>query len=268
MLATNKFSQKVRKEHLPSTGAKMRKVVHMPTRFDEKDLCEKPRKKKLKKSPKSQRRRSRSDSLVRELLTDLSSFEPKPRALRAGCVRPRERLVVYYADPETGELPEELTRWDAPQRGIQALPTGVDEEEEKEAHLQAILSRRDSSEKKPQIPTPTFRLVSPEFYKAVYPVKVCKEKLIQSEGKYNDDDSESPGKLPDYDADTEDEEWLGQRQPEDRITFLNFERMMEKLEQLEAVCPPDRVDDVLWEFDEVAAHDVYDYWIGKKTARI
>uniref|UniRef100_A0A1I8AAE0 Enhancer of polycomb-like protein n=1 Tax=Steinernema glaseri TaxID=37863 RepID=A0A1I8AAE0_9BILA len=181
------------------------------------------------------------------------------RELRPAKLKSCDRMTVYYVDSESSELPEELAFGQFTNRAIHALPTGMNKEDEEEAHIQAVLASRDSSDKKPKIPIPRFEMVDPEDYQSMYPVRgPAPEGLIRVS-----DETDSDNDSPSYNADKQDEEWLRQRPPEEAVETWVFEKIMEKLNRTNPICSTSDVGNVLWKYDKDIANDVYYYWLQK-----
>ena len=72
---------------------------------------------------------------------------------------------------------------------------------------------------------------------------------------------------PEYDADSEDEQWLAGKE----IPINDFEKMMELLESASSdlqICQPREAQSLLKEFDDNLVDDVYDYWLQKRKVII
>lgn len=69
---------------------------------------------------------------------------------------------------------------------------------------------------------------------------------------------------PEYDVDSEDEQWLSER---GHLSADNFERMMELLEGASSdvqICQPKEARSLLKDFEDDLIDDVYDYWLQKR----
>lgn len=70
---------------------------------------------------------------------------------------------------------------------------------------------------------------------------------------------------PEYDIDSEDEAWLGERSG--HLVESDFEKMMELLEGASGglqICQPGEARILLKGFDTDLVDDVYDYWLQKR----
>ncbi|XP_068220292.1 enhancer of polycomb homolog 1 isoform X1 [Palaemon carinicauda] len=163
-------------------------------------------------------------------------------------------IPVYMQE----DIPD-FADYNAINRTVPQMPTGMEKEEETEHHLQqAIFHQRI-------IPVP-------EVYEAgnddvsvldsMYPPTYkAPRQLIHIHPFSADQD------IPEYDMDSEDEEWLNQHAAKGEIplTCLQFEEMMDRLEKasgLKAVTLHEAK--VLLKDDDDLIIAVYDYWLNKR----
>ncbi|XP_045489917.1 uncharacterized protein LOC110992668 isoform X2 [Pieris rapae] len=170
-------------------------------------------------------------------------------SFRARALDASKPMPIYLAE----ELPD-LPDYSAINRAVPQMPSGMEKEEESEHHLQRAISGTGLI-----IPTPEVSQADLEFYERCYPpdYKMPKQH-IHMQPLWEEQET------PEYDIDSEDEQWLKQqRHPE--LTELKFEQMMDKLEKSsgqtvvtlsEAKLLLERQDDLV-----IA---VYDYWLNKR----
>uniref|UniRef100_A0A1I7ZTX5 Enhancer of polycomb-like protein n=1 Tax=Steinernema glaseri TaxID=37863 RepID=A0A1I7ZTX5_9BILA len=188
----------------------------------------------------------------------------KQLSMRARNLDASRPVAVYYP----GDIPPELaTECASISRAVHTLPSGMEKEEEQESHLQeAILARQANSAgvavENHVIPTPKVDASSTLWYQRTYVPKERPETLIRIQTAFGFEEE-----LPEYDIDSEDEQWLERRSQIDPVDALQFERIMELLENGSSenqICLPHEAKVLLSKFDEAVAYDVYDYWLQKK----
>ncbi|KAK0417080.1 hypothetical protein QR680_012823 [Steinernema hermaphroditum] len=188
---------------------------------------------------------------------------PSFRARNLDASRP---VAVYYS----GDVPPELqnaAECVSISRAVHTLPSGMEKEEEQESHLQeAILARQANSAgiaiENHVIPTPKVDASCTSWYQRTYLPKERPENLIRIQTSFGFEEEQ-----PQYDADSEDEQWLAKRSQVYPVDTLEFERIIELLENASSenqICLPQEAKVLLSKFDEVVAYDVYDYWLQKK----
>lgn len=181
----------------------------------------------------------------------MSKVTFRARALDAA--RP---MPVYKAE-DIPDLPDFATI----NRSVPQMPTGMEKEEETEHHLQRALSARQvyGTAEHLTIPIPeaeTFVDRYSKLYKNDY--KQPKQYIhLQAFGM----DQE----IPDYDMDSEDEDWLNEQAKKMEITPLKFEEMLDRLEKGsgQQVVTLREAKLLLKEDDDLIIA-VYDYWLNKR----
>ncbi|XP_062520073.1 enhancer of polycomb homolog 1-like [Corticium candelabrum] len=176
---------------------------------------------------------------------------------RARALDNQKPMGVYLAD----DLPD-LSEMTSMNRSVPQMPTGMEKEEESEHHLQRAISAQQvyGDASRLVIPTPEAKLEPNINYGDVYVnnVKVPKA-LIHMQTLGLDDD------IPDYDMDSEDEEWVAGQSKSQPLTKQEFESMMDTLEKgsgNQALTLRDAQALVRADDDVVIA--VYDYWLAKR----
>ncbi|KAF2364328.1 Enhancer of polycomb-like N-terminal [Trinorchestia longiramus] len=144
----------------------------------------------------------------------------------------------------------------ASNRTVPQMPTGMEKEEETEHHLQqAIFHHR-------VIPVPEVYPVESTHAK-IYPPNYKQPRQLIHILPFNPEQD-----IPDYDMDSEDEEWLLQQAAKGELLPLDppqFEEMMDRLEKssgLKAVTLQEAK--VLLKDDDGLITAVYDYWLNKR----
>lgn len=170
-------------------------------------------------------------------------------------------MPIYIAD----ELPD-LSECTPINRAVAQMPTGMEKDEEMELHLQeAIIAQQAStsgiSVENHVIPTPKVHLIEKNKFNSYYPTQPApsKNQLIKVQASLSVDREQ-----PEYDVDSEDEEWLAER---GQISESDFEKMMELLEGASSdmqICQPKEARSLLRHFDDDLVDDVYDYWLQKR----
>lgn len=153
----------------------------------------------------------------------------------------------------------DLAEYNAINRTVPQMPTGMEKEEETEHHLQqAIFHQRI-------IPVPEVYNTGADdssVLDSLYPPTYkAPRQLIHIHPFSAEQD------IPEYDMDSEDEEWLNQHVAKGEIplTNLQFEEMMDRLEKasgLKAVTLNEAK--VLLKDDDDLIIAVYDYWLNKR----
>ncbi|XP_042893212.1 enhancer of polycomb homolog 1-like isoform X3 [Penaeus japonicus] len=156
------------------------------------------------------------------------------------------------------DIPD-YAEFNAINRTVPQMPTGMEKEEETEHHLQqAIFHQRI-------IPVPEVYDACPEdssVLDRIYPPTYkAPRQLIHIHPFSADQD------IPEYDMDSEDEAWLSQHAAKGEVplTNLQFEEMMDRLEKasgLKAVTLQEAK--VLLKDDDDLIIAVYDYWLNKR----
>ncbi|XP_018026185.1 enhancer of polycomb homolog 1 isoform X2 [Hyalella azteca] len=157
-------------------------------------------------------------------------------------------------------LQEEISDYtdlnNASNRTVPQMPTGMEKEEETEHHLQqAIFHHR-------VIPVPEVYAVDSTHAK-IYPPDYKQSRQLIHILPFNPEQD-----IPDYDMDSEDEEWLSQQAAKGELLPLDppqFEEMMDRLEKssgLKAVTLQEAK--VLLKDDDGLITAVYDYWLNKR----
>ncbi|KAL3836282.1 hypothetical protein ACJMK2_021719 [Sinanodonta woodiana] len=177
-------------------------------------------------------------------------------SFRARALDATKPMAIYKAE----EIPD-LPDFAAINRSVPQMPTGMEKEEETEHHLQRALSAQQvyGSAEALTIPIPEIEELEDRYgclYRADY--KTTKQYIhIQAFGM----DQE----IPDYDMDSEDEEWLNEQEKKMEITPLKFEEMMDRLEKGsgQQVVTLQEAKLLLKEDDDLII-SVYDYWLNKR----
>nr|XP_027228711.1 enhancer of polycomb homolog 1-like isoform X1 [Penaeus vannamei]XP_027228713.1 enhancer of polycomb homolog 1-like [Penaeus vannamei] len=175
----------------------------------------------------------------------------KFRARQLDAAKP---IPVYRQE----DIPD-YAEFNAINRTVPQMPTGMEKEEETEHHLQqAIFHQRI-------IPVPEVYDACPEdssVLDRIYPPTYkAPRQLIHIHPFSADQD------IPEYDMDSEDEAWLSQHAAKGEVplTNLQFEEMMDRLEKasgLKAVTLQEAK--VLLKDDDDLIIAVYDYWLNKR----
>lgn len=181
----------------------------------------------------------------------MSKVTFRARALDAS--RP---MPVYKAE----ELPD-IRDFATINRSVPQMPTGMEKEEETEHHLQRALSAQQvyGSSEALVIPIPEVDYIQ-ERYDKLYKddFKPTKQYIhLQAFGM----DQE----IPDYDMDSEDENWLNEQAKKMEITPSKFEEMLDRLEKGsgQQVVTLREAKLLLKEDDDLIIA-VYDYWLNKR----
>lgn len=163
---------------------------------------------------------------------------------------------------KSGDIPD-LPDFAQINRSVPQMPTGMEKEEECEHHLQRAISAQQAFGRAVDhvIPTPEVFPVDEKQYDDIYPPNYKRpEKMIQVQLQ-----SIEP-EYPEYDMDSEDEEWLRETGPVLKLSPTRFEEMIECFENASAikVTQLSETKSLLPPLDESAKISVYDYWLAKK----
>ncbi|KAL1452162.1 hypothetical protein WDU94_006464 [Cyamophila willieti] len=158
-------------------------------------------------------------------------------------------LPLYYAD----ELPD-LQDYSAG-RAVPQMPSGMEKDEEAEHHLQRAMVTGHV------IPTPEVYTIESTLYDMLYPsVFTLPRRLIHMQPFTLEQD------IPDYDIDSEDEEWLRSQAKSIDLPNNKFEEMVDRLERNSdhTVVSEQDAKSLLRDYDEGLIIAVYDYWLNKR----
>jgi enhancer of polycomb-like protein len=177
-------------------------------------------------------------------------------SFRARALDASKPLPIYHAR----DVPD-LSDYQAINRTVPQMPTGMEKEEETERHLQeVILAQQTNCRRDVFIPTPEVDADDVGHYEQIY------SKLQHRQSPY----IRVPGlgleeEVPDYDLDSEDEEWLSAQTKERPLSPLHFEKMMDKLERGSGnTVLSVRDAQSLLKDEEDLVIAVYDYWLAKR----
>ncbi|CAD6199913.1 unnamed protein product [Caenorhabditis auriculariae] len=157
-------------------------------------------------------------------------------------------------------------------RAVTQMPTGMEKEEEMESHLQDAIVAQQASTSGVQvdshvIPTPKVFPVPQDRYDRTYKVRnkpikhTSTAKYIRVHAWLSLDKEE-----PDYDADSEDEEWMSSRPHIERRTLEKIFDVLEAQSSDNQICLPAIAHNSLTAYDGSIVDDVYDYWINKRIS--
>lgn len=158
-------------------------------------------------------------------------------------------LPLYYSD----ELPD-LADYCAG-RAVPQMPSGMEKDEEAEHHLQRAMVTGHV------IPTPEVYAIDPAVYDMLYPaVFTLPRRLIHMQPFTLEQD------IPEYDIDSEDEEWLRSQAKSIDLPNEKFEEMVDRLERNSdhTVVSEQDAKSLLRDYDESLIIAVYDYWLNKR----
>ncbi|XP_054162713.1 enhancer of polycomb homolog 1-like [Oppia nitens] len=178
-------------------------------------------------------------------------------SFRARALDSSKPMPVYRSE-EVPDLPE----YSAINRAVPQMPTGMEKEEECEHHLQRAISAQQAFGHTVEhvIPTPEVFTASEKDYDELYPpnYKISRQ-LIHMQLLTIEQD------IPEYDMDSEDEQWLSMQPQDTGLTSLKFEEMMERLEKSSGqnVVSLKEAKLLLQEDDDVITA-VFDYWLNKR----
>lgn len=156
----------------------------------------------------------------------------------------------------------DLTDVTAINRAVPLLPTGMEREEEKEHHLQQVLSAQQLAGVVEDIfiPVPEVDDVT-KHYEQLYKAPDFKlnKQYIHVQSWSIDQE------IPDYDMDSEDEGWLSKQSKKLECSSIKFETMMDRLEKGsgQMVMQLQEAKALLKEDDDLIIA-VYDYWLNKR----
>ncbi|XP_067004154.1 enhancer of polycomb homolog 1 [Anabrus simplex] len=171
-------------------------------------------------------------------------------SFRARALDASKPMPIYMSE----ELPD-LPDYSAINRAVPQMPSGMEKEEECEHHLQRAICTGLI------IPTPEVTdLTDMEAYDRLYPVDYkLPRQLIHMQPFAMEQD------IPDYDMDSEDEQWISAQSSKLEITPLKFEEMMDRLEKGsgQTVVTMQEAKSLLKDDDDLIIA-VYDYWLNKR----
>lgn len=171
------------------------------------------------------------------------------RTFRSGHLDVNKPLPLYYSD----ELPD-LADYCAG-RAVPQMPSGMEKDEEAEHHLQRAMVTGHV------IPTPEVYSIDPALYDMLYPaVFTLPRRLIHMQPFTLEQD------IPEYDIDSEDEEWLRSQAKSIDLSNEKFEEMVDRLERNSdhTVVSEQDAKSLLRDYDESLIIAVYDYWLNKR----
>lgn len=184
------------------------------------------------------------------------------KAFRARAFDSNRSMTVYWGH----ELPD-LAECSVGNRAVTQMPTGMEKEEEMESHLQdAILAQQASTsgvQVNHVIPTPKVDHVEHDRYHSTYHNRNLKrrEKYIKVHAWQALERDE-----PEYDYDTEDEEWLADHQHiEPRILEKVFDTVESHSSETQ-IASEDSVINFHKALDSSIVYEVYEYWLAKRTS--
>ncbi|KAL7306312.1 hypothetical protein TKK_0001740 [Trichogramma kaykai] len=171
-------------------------------------------------------------------------------SFRARALDASKPMPIYMAE----ELPD-LPDYSAINRAVPQMPSGMQKEEECEHHLQRAICTGLI------IPTPEVTsLTDADSYEKIYPGDYKQPRqLIHMQPFAMEND------IPDYDMDSEDENWVASQSRKMDITALQFEEMMDRLEKSsgQKVVSLSEAKALLKEDDDLIIA-VFDYWLNKR----
>jgi len=177
-------------------------------------------------------------------------------SFRARALDATKPMPVYKAT----EIPD-MKDFAQINRSVPQMPTGMEKEEETEHHLQRALSAQQvyGSSEALVIPIPEVQDIAGR-YDELYPENFKPTKqYIHIQAFCMDQE------IPDYDMDSEDDEWLCDQKKKMEITPIKFEEMMDRLEKGsgQQVVTLQEAKLLLKEDDDLIIA-VYDYWLNKR----
>ncbi|UMM21761.1 hypothetical protein L5515_003301 [Caenorhabditis briggsae] len=182
------------------------------------------------------------------------------KAFRARAFDSNRSMTVYWGH----ELPD-LSECSVGNRAVTQMPSGMEKEEEMESHLQdAILAQQASTsgvQVNHVIPTPKVDRVGDDRYHSTYHNRNQKrrDKYIKVHAWQALERDE-----PEYDYDTEDEEWLRDHQHiEPRILEKVFDTV-ENHSSETVVASEESVINFHKTLDSSIVYEVYEYWVNKR----
>jgi len=171
-------------------------------------------------------------------------------SFRARALDATKGLPIYH-DTEITETAD----CSAINRTVPQMPTGMEKEEESEHHLQRAICTGTT------IPTPeVFTIEDLSFYGLMYPAdyKTPRQLIYMQPFSMEAD-------IPDYDVDSEDEQWINSQSMKLELTPDKFEEMMDRLEKGsgQTVVTLQEAKALIKEDDDLIIA-VYDYWLNKR----
>ncbi|KAJ1519519.1 hypothetical protein ONE63_004801 [Megalurothrips usitatus] len=171
-------------------------------------------------------------------------------SFRARALDAAKAMPIFMAE-EVPDLPE----YSAINRAVPQMPSGMEKEEESEHHLQRAICAGLI------IPTPEVQnMEDAEVYERMYPSNYkAPRQLIHVQPFTMEQD------IPDYDMDSEDEQWIKAQSKKLELTPLKFEEMLDRLEKSSGstVVTLPEAKSLLKEDDDLIIA-VYDYWLEKR----
>ncbi|XP_021962827.1 enhancer of polycomb homolog 1 isoform X2 [Folsomia candida] len=171
-------------------------------------------------------------------------------SFRARALDASKALPIYHST----EIPDSAD-CSLINRAVPQMPTGMEKEEEAEHHLQqAIVSGT-------VIPTPeVFLIDNTGYYNKFYPesYKLPRQLIYMQPFSMETD-------IPDYDMDSEDENWVTSQSGKLELNPEKFEEMMDRLEKGsgQTVVTLQEAKALIKEDDDLIIA-VYDYWLNKR----
>ncbi|CAI5444500.1 unnamed protein product [Caenorhabditis angaria] len=183
------------------------------------------------------------------------------KAFRARAFDANKSMAIYWGQ----ELPD-LSECATGNRAVTQMPSGMEKEEEMESHLQdAILAQQASTsgvQVNHVIPTPKVNQVDVDRYNLVYQNRnKNRSKYIKVHAWQALEKDE-----PEYDYDTEDEEWLNDHP---HIEANVLERIFDTVETNSSetqIASEDSVLNIHKNIDPTVIYEVYEYWLSKRTS--
>lgn len=175
---------------------------------------------------------------------------------RARALDSTRALPIYRSE----DIPD-LAEYVAINRSVSQMPTGMEKEEESERHLQEAIETRQyyGSHSASIIPIPDVTKNLPTHVKYYRQDIATPDGLIRMSGLGTEEEQ------PDYDMDSEDEEWLKAQSKDRPISPSQFETMMDKLEKGSGntVLTEAEAQGLLKGNPDLVVA-VYDYWLSKR----
>lgn len=179
-------------------------------------------------------------------------------SFRARQLDSNKALPVYRAE----ELPD-LTEFSTINRAVPQMPTGMEKEEETEHHLQRAISAQQVYGDTQQlvIPTPETEELKEKVVDTLYhdPFKQPKQYIHVQAFNFEEE-------LPEYDMDSEDEEWLKAfNKKKELLSPFKFEHFLDQLERNSGnqAVSLNEAKSLLKEGGDVIK-PLYEYWINKR----
>jgi len=167
-------------------------------------------------------------------------------------------MPVYRAE----EIPD-LPDFQAINRAVPQMPTGMEKEEECEHHLQRAISAQQAYGHTGElvIPTPECLPTPNDYYNDLYPENYKTPRQLIHVQPFAIEQN-----LPEYDIDSEDEEWLATQGEVLKLTPMRFEEIIELLEKSsgQQVVDMNEAKKLIKENDDIIISAVYDYWLSKR----